>query len=133
MPERIPDPAASRWSSAAGSCPGTRASCRAACRCPGSQSARAGARNGVLTAIEDFVAGREGVRLATLPIFFGFGVGLGTSARPGARRLPTAVAPWDRNPILERLEGNRVYHLAFGHRMFSERMAFEGEAASSGR
>lgn len=25
------------------------------------------------------------------------------------------VEPWDRNPVLERLEANRVYHLAIAH------------------
>ena len=50
-----------------------------------------GPRNGVLTAIEDFVAGRDGLRLAVVPAFFGLGV-IWQPTRPG----PT---PWRRSWI----------------------------------
>jgi hypothetical protein len=73
-----------------------------------------GVRNGVLTAIEDFIDGRGDLRLATLPPFFGFGVVWHRDAR-WAQSLAELVAPWDRNPVLERLEANRVYHLATAH------------------
>lgn len=70
-----------------------------------------GPRNGVLTAIEDFTEGREGLRLATIPAFFGIGV-LWHRDAPWAGAVAAIVDPWDRNPILERLEANRVAHLA---------------------
>jgi hypothetical protein len=70
-----------------------------------------GERNGVLTAIEDFVAGRENVRFAIIPAFFGLGI-LWDTAAGYAEALEEIVAPWDRNPVLTRLEANRVLHLA---------------------
>lgn len=73
-----------------------------------------GPRNGVLTAVEDFVEGRTGLRLAVVPAFFGFGVVWAETA-PWADDLAAVLAPWDRNPLLERLEANRVLHLAQSH------------------
>jgi cephalosporin hydroxylase len=73
-----------------------------------------GPRNGVLTAVEDFLECRDGLHLAVLPPFFGFGVVWHRDA-PFARAVEDAVQPWDRNPVLERLEANRVLHLATAH------------------
>lgn len=73
-----------------------------------------GARNGVLTAVEDFTAAHEGLRLAVVSAFFGLGVVWPESA-PWSDALAGVLAPWDRNPLLERLEANRVLHLASGH------------------
>jgi Methyltransferase domain len=73
-----------------------------------------GPRNGVLTAVEDFVAAGEGLRLAVVPAFFGLGVVWEESA-PWSDRLAEILAVWDRNPLLERLEENRVFHLASTH------------------
>lgn len=74
-----------------------------------------GPRNGVLTAIEDFMSGREGeLRLARVPSFFGFGA-LWRRDAPYADALAELLDPWDANPILERLEANRVLHLASSH------------------
>jgi hypothetical protein len=73
-----------------------------------------GPRNGVLTAVEDFVAARPGVQLAVIPAFFGLGV-LWSRDAPWADTVGAVVAPWDRNPLLARLERNRVYHLASAH------------------
>ena len=78
-----------------------------------------GARNGVLTAVEDFVAGRDGLRLVVVPAFFGFGV-VWHENRPWAPDLARILDPFDRNPILERLEASRVHHLAQGHARLSE-------------
>src|SRR6185295_13588160 len=41
---------------------------------PRSAEREGGEHNGVLTAVEDFVASRDGVRLVVVPVFFGFGV-----------------------------------------------------------
>jgi hypothetical protein len=73
-----------------------------------------GPRNGVLTAVEDFVAERDGLRLAIVPAFFGLGVVWHESA-PWADAIAEVLEPWDRNPLLERLEANRVRHLASEH------------------
>jgi len=73
-----------------------------------------GPRNGVLTAVEDFAAAHDGLRLAVVPAFFGLGVVWDTTA-PWARAVAEVLDPWDRNRMLERLEGNRVFHLASVH------------------
>jgi hypothetical protein len=73
-----------------------------------------GPRNGVLTAAEDFVAREEGLRLAVVPAFFGLGV-IWRLDSPGAAALGEILEPWDRNPLAERLEANRVRHLAASH------------------
>ena len=74
-------------------------------------STEGGPGNGVLTAIEDFVAAHEGLRLAIVPAFFGLGVVWPADA-PYAGVLEALVAPYDRHPVLTRLEANRVLHLA---------------------
>ncbi len=80
----------------------------------GAAAREGGPRNGVLTAVEDFVAEREGLRLAVVPAFFGLGVVWSTGA-PWAGAMAELLDPWDRNPLLARLEANRVYHLAETH------------------
>lgn len=70
-----------------------------------------GPHNGLLTAAEDFVASREGLRLAVVPAFFGFGV-IWQLDLPFSDALAEVLDPWDRNPLLQRLEENRVLHLA---------------------
>jgi hypothetical protein len=86
---------------------------------PRSAEREGGEHNGVLTAVEDFVAGRERLRLVVVPVFFGFGVVWHEDA-PYAAELARILDPWDRNPILERLEGNRVHHLARVHQTLNE-------------
>jgi hypothetical protein len=78
---------------------------------PFSAAHEGGERNGVLTALEDFVAGRERVRLAVVPAFFGFGV-VWSLAASWADDVARILDPFDRNPVLERLEANRVFQLA---------------------
>jgi Methyltransferase domain len=78
-----------------------------------------GPHNGVLTALEDFVGERSGLRLAVIPAFFGFGV-LWHRDAPWAGAVASIVDPWDRNPVLARLEANRVTHLAARHGLASE-------------
>jgi hypothetical protein len=70
-----------------------------------------GAQNGVLTALEDFLEGRGELRFALVPAFFGLGV-IWEREAPYADALEELLGPWDRNPLLERLEANRVLHLA---------------------
>jgi hypothetical protein len=73
-----------------------------------------GPRNGVLTALEDFMTHNEALAYAIIPAFFGLGVVWPTDA-PFADEVRAIVEPWDRNPLLERLERNRVLHLASSH------------------
>jgi hypothetical protein len=84
-----------------------------------------GPRNGVLTAVEDFVNARAGLRLAVVPAFFGLGVVWELHA-PWAAGLAAVVDPWDRNPLLERLEANRALHLA--HSFHAHQRAARQEA-----
>ena len=74
-----------------------------------------GPRNGVLTAAEDFAAAHADLHLAVVPAFFGFGVIWDTTG-PHHAALSAVVGAWDRNPQLERLERNRVLHLASSQR-----------------
>lgn len=78
-----------------------------------------GPRNGVLTALEDFLAANPELRAAVVPAFFGLGV-LWHSRASWAPEVEKLVSPWDRNAIVARLEANRVYHLARGQTMKPE-------------
>jgi hypothetical protein len=73
-----------------------------------------GARNGVLTAVEDFVAGTDSLRLVVVPAFFGFGAVWDVRA-PWAERISSLLGVYDRNPLIERLETNRLEHIASEH------------------
>ena len=66
-----------------------------------------GPRNGVLTAVEDFLAEHEELRLVQVPAVFGLGVVYSAQA-PYAGELGELLAPLDRAPLLERLERNRM-------------------------
>jgi methyltransferase family protein len=78
---------------------------------PRSADQEGGARNGVLTAVEDFVAERERLRLVVVPVFFGIGAVWHLDA-PWSDAMSALLDPFDRNPVLERLERNRVLHIA---------------------
>jgi len=73
-----------------------------------------GPKNGVLTAIEDFMEGRTGLQLAVVPVFFGMGLLWETSA-PWADEVARLIGPFDRNAVMIRAEANRVAHLVRGH------------------
>ena len=66
-----------------------------------------GPRNGVLTAVEDFLRERDGLEYAHVPAVFGLGI-VWSSDAPYAERLRALLAPWHENRLLERLEENRV-------------------------
>ena len=84
-----------------------------------------GERNGVLTAVEDFVASQEGLRLAVVPAFFGFGAVWRQDA-DWSGAVEEIVGPLDRHPTIERLEGNRVFHLVTTHRLALENAYWQG-------
>ncbi len=81
---------------------------------PGSAAREGGPHNGVLTAAEEFVASDDRLRLAVVPAFFGLGAIWDASA-PWASAVAEILAPWDANPLLARLEANRVRHIAGEH------------------
>ena len=81
---------------------------------PRSAAIEGGPRNGVLTAVEDFVGDRDDLRLAVVPAFFGFGA-LWRRDAPGAEALEDLLGPLDRSQWLAHLEANRVFHLATSH------------------
>ncbi|HEX8414204.1 MAG TPA: class I SAM-dependent methyltransferase [Sphingomicrobium sp.] len=70
-----------------------------------------GPRNGVLTAVEDFIdeAGRAGADLsfAFVPAVFGLGI-LFDSGAPWSPQLAQAVIPFHRSPLLQSMEDNRL-------------------------
>jgi hypothetical protein len=70
-----------------------------------------GPRNGVLTALEDFVADHDELAHAIVPAFYGLGV-LWAKDASYADEVARIVEPWDRNPVVARLERNRALHLA---------------------
>jgi hypothetical protein len=70
-----------------------------------------GPSNGVMTAIEDFVRAHQELRLAVVPAFFGLAV-MWPREAPWAGEVAAILAEWDGNPLLARLEANRVLHLA---------------------
>jgi hypothetical protein len=131
-PERIPDEARQPVVERGGIAPGEPGIVAGGLPLPWVADHEGGERNGVLTAIEDFLAGRNGLRLATLPMFFGFGVLFDTGAE-WAGSVAAVVDPWDRNPILERLESNRVYHIAAGHQLYSQVIGLERQASEQRR
>jgi hypothetical protein len=87
-----------------------------------------GPRNGVLTAIEDFIGTRDGVRVAIVPAFFGFAVMWHEDA-PWASSVAKLLEPLDRNPILARLEANRVLHIAREHAQVGKAIALQQRQA----
>ena len=67
-----------------------------------------GPRNGVLTAIEDFVVGKEDRLVwAQVPAVFGLGV-LFDRAAPWAGEMAALLQPYHMNSLLARLERNRL-------------------------
>jgi hypothetical protein len=83
-----------------------------------------GPGNGVLTAVEDFVNAREGLQLAIVPTFFGLGV-VWHRDTPWGEALGEFLKPYDRHPVLERVEANRVLHLASMHSQAVQTMVME--------
>jgi len=93
-----------------GSVPGEDAAIRGGLRGSGSFSVAlqaGGARNGVLTAVEDFVGEHADYRFAHIPVVFGVGV-LYPASAPYADALAALLGPFDGNPLLEAIERNRI-------------------------
>jgi Methyltransferase domain len=114
VPELIPEGERQPLHEGGGLFPGVRGTVPGALPYKWIAAEEGGERNGVLTAIEDFVAQREGLRLVIVNAFFGFGA-LWPTAAPWSDALAAILDPWDRNPLVERLEENRVFQLASRH------------------
>lgn len=113
-PSQIPEEARQPYVAGAGLFPGDPGVHRWSLPFRFAAAREGGPRNGVLTAIEDFVDEHDQLRLAVIPAFFGLGVVWDTGA-PWSAAVAEILAPWDRNPLLERMEANRVFHLASVH------------------
>lgn len=118
-PERIPE----RWRQplvqGAALAPGEPGIVHAGLRYRWAARHEGGPRNGVLTAIEDFIEGRGGMRLAIVPVFYGLGV-LWRRDAPWANAVAAAVDPLDRSALLERVERHRVANLVERYRLAQE-------------
>lgn len=66
-----------------------------------------GERNGVLTAVEDFLASRPGLEYRQVDAVFGVGYVFPAEA-PWAPRVRELLDPWHGNQLVGRLERNRV-------------------------
>jgi hypothetical protein len=66
-----------------------------------------GPGNGVLTAVEDFMVERSGLKLAIVPAFFGLGV-LWSEDAQWADAVGQVIGPWEGAPLLVRLEEIRI-------------------------
>jgi hypothetical protein len=66
-----------------------------------------GERNGVLTAVEDFLRDRDDLALAKVPCVFGLGVIHRTSS-PEGKSLGEFLEAYDGHALLERMEANRL-------------------------
>jgi sugar (pentulose or hexulose) kinase len=86
----------------------------------------------VLTAAEDFVEDRDELRLVVVPAFFGFGA-IWHREAPWAADVAAILDPWDRNPLLQRLEHNRIHHLATSHARQAEIWKLEERLARRDR
>ncbi len=109
-PDALPAGAVHAYSWEHGSVPGRSEAVRGGFRGGGGFAIalhEGGERNGVRTAVEDFVAARGELRFIHVPSIFGLGIVYSGDA-PYAGAIEEILRPFDRNPLLERLERNRV-------------------------
>ena len=109
-PDRIPDSARQPYACDAKLAPGNAGIAAHGLPFGCAAEHEGGPRNGVLTAIEDFLAGRDHLRFARVPVFWGIGF-LWSRSASWSDAVAGALAPWTSNPLLERLEAHRVAHL----------------------
>jgi hypothetical protein len=114
VPERIPDQHRHPYGEDIKLVPGNKGTAERGLPFEWGALEEGGPRNGVMTAIEDFMDERDGLRLAVIPIFFGCGL-LWSEDAPWADEVAEITEPWDRNPILERVEKARVTQLVQRH------------------
>ena len=89
---------------------------RTGCRSPASPRARAGRATASSPRSRTSSPTAHELEFARVPAFFGFGV-IWHREAAWAARVAAEIAPWDRNPVLERLEANRIRHMVERYRM----------------
>lgn len=87
-----------------------------------------GPRNGVKTAIEDFMAGHPELRFEVIPAVFGLGVVYSREA-PWAPAVAELLRPLAGNPLIERLERNRTRLVCMALREHHEKVKAPGMTA----
>jgi hypothetical protein len=87
--------------------PGEPGSASAGIRFGWAAAREGGPRNGVLTAVEDFLNEDPDLRLEVVPAFFGLGV-LWPQDAGWAPAVEEIIMPWASNPMLTRLEEVRL-------------------------
>jgi predicted O-methyltransferase YrrM len=87
--------------------------------------AAGGERNGILTAVEDFLAGRPDLSMAFIPCIYGVAV-LYPAEADWAEALRAHMAPFDGSPLLARLEANRL-------KLLTRVLDLQGEVERRGR
>ena len=112
-PERIPEEHRQPLAHNEGIAPGVKGTAEWGLPFIWAAAEEGGPGNGTMTAIEDVMGENPGLELVVVPAFFGFGV-MWHRESPWADRVAGVIKPWDRHPVLERLEGNRVEHLVAG-------------------
>ena len=112
--DRIPEDKRPPIKRDAGLAPGNPGTDQLGLPYPAAAAEEGGPANGTVTAIEDFSAGRSGLRFAIVPAFFGFGI-VWHEDMPWSEQVAAILAPYDRHPVLQRLEANRVDHLVASH------------------
>ena len=131
VPARIPDDHRQPLAGD-GLYPGIPGSYHGGLPCDNPAAHEGGPRNGVLTAVEDFLADRRQLNLAIIPAFFGLGVIWDTTG-PHHEALGRALSIWDRNAVLQRMENDRVLHLANTHVQLVLTQEFELRIAAQDR
>jgi len=113
-PERVPESERPEIGENVGLAPGNPGTDPLGLPYPAAALREGGPKNGTVTAIEEFSRDRGGVRFVVVPAFFGVGF-LWQESAPYADALAAVLDPFDRHPVLDRLEWNRVEHLVAGH------------------
>jgi len=92
-----------------------------------------GARNGVLTAVEDLLGRRGDLELRRVPCVFGFGA-VYPSGAPWAERVRAVLDPFHESELLARLEQNRLelYLEVIDRRRAAEGLARGGQELLDG-
>jgi hypothetical protein len=119
-PERIPEEHRQPLAHDVRLAPGISGTATTGIRYAWAAEREGGPRNGVLTAIEDFVEGEPGLRLAVVPAFFGLGL-LWPEDAPWAEEVARIVDPWDSSPMLRRMEEARVAQIIDHMRLESQK------------
>ena len=125
-PERIPEEYRATIADGVGIAPGEAGITYGGLPYKHVQEREGGERNGVLTAVEDFLEDRPELEFALVPMFFGFGVCWPRNT-PYADSIRELTAPLDRNPLIARLEWNRVCSLAESHVARTHHAVLRGE------